>query len=103
MYFIAASSFRLSTVALPSTFPSTGQLFSWLNFLLRGRFPREEVIEMMDLYYEGQNILIDETDNEELANLIKGNRFPGLIAVYFEGRRLYVNLSEHVPFTVEFK
>ncbi|WP_408910040.1 hypothetical protein ACKFRO_10860 [Corynebacterium amycolatum] len=103
MYFIAASSFRLSTVALPSTFPSTGQLFSWIRFPLRGRFPGREVIEMMNLYYEGQTILLDENDNKELANLIKGNRSPGLIAVYFEGRRLYVNLSEHVPFTVEFK
>ncbi|WP_156324825.1 MULTISPECIES: hypothetical protein [Corynebacterium] len=99
---ISISSFRFSTV-VAWHLPQCPAVFGWLKFPVRGRFPGREVIKMMNLYYEGQNILLDENDNEELANLIKSNRFPGLIAVFFEGRRLYVNLSEHVPFTVEFK
>lgn len=61
----------------------------------------KEVMNVL-LYYEGQQIALKEDENQELVNALQAGEFPGLAAIRIRGRAIYVNLSEHVPFSVQF-
>ncbi|GAB0129867.1 hypothetical protein KPHES19104_05940 [Corynebacterium ulcerans] len=66
--------------------------------------PEREVIFMLLIHCsELEAIRADEADNAELVETLRRGEFPGLVCVQTLKRKLYLNLSENVPFVVEFR